>query len=70
MEEKIISELEDADNMLSDDNYKSWCYVRLAIGEAIKLIKSYEKRTICHCDKPVFKESVSGLILCQNCGRP
>jgi hypothetical protein len=34
----VIEQLQDADKMLAANGYQSWCYVRLAISEAIKAL--------------------------------
>jgi len=38
---KIVKRLQDADKTLDADGYKSWCYVRLAIMDAIQVLKQF-----------------------------
>ena len=68
-EKEVIKELIELDQTLSDHEYKSWPYARLAVHNAIRLIESYNDRTICHCENAEFIERESGLKTCKNCGR-
>lgn len=68
-EKEDIKELIKLDQTLSDNGYKSWSFARLAIQDAIKLIESYNNRTICHCENPEFIFTHPVLKACKNCGK-
>lgn len=67
MKNNIISDLKEVDVVLEIENCKH--RYRKTVQKAIKLIKSYKSRTICHCENPEFVEMESGLRCCKNCGR-
>ena len=68
-EKEVIKELKELDEHLKVDDYKSWSYARLAVHNAIKLIESYQNRTICHCGNSGFVFTQAGLKTCKNCGK-
>lgn len=61
----IIEQLKDADKTLDADGYKEYCYVRIAISEAIKALHNLDE-TKSQCDRCGNKSADINSI-CENC---
>ena len=65
--QQLIEELKLADATLENDGYKSWCYTRLAIDQAIDVLQKQALQQ-CNVMRAQSAEPLPPFIPCGGCG--